>query len=705
MIRTKAKPDTRKYAADYIRRGMSPVPVVAGKKYPNFEKWQDFRLTEKGVADVFDGTPRNIGILLGTPSEGTVDVDLDVPEATKIAGWFLPPTVMSGRGNAPRSHRWYESPGSKTKKWKDVGNEMILELRSTGCQTLVEPSVHPSGDRYVWDRGTGTKMTNVSPEDLVKRCTELATATIIARNLPPIGGRHDYALALAGYLLRGDRLDEETVLKILLAGWHASGGDSKDAVRDLKGIVEDTAQRLEAGESVVGGPKLEEMVPGLVKVLEKWWGWDRGQTYETVPDPTPSREEAVWPRLSKKVYCGLPGDIVKVIEPESEADPVALLINQMVAYGNAIGRGAYLRVGSDIHYPKIFAALVGETSKGRKGTSWTPTKNLMIQADPDWAEACIANGLSSGEGLIHALHESAKNAPVTTNYVWDTEKSNLAITDGGPENSRLLINESELASPFKVMKREGNTLSPVMREAWDNGPLQTLTKNNPMKVTGSHVSIIGHITKAELTRHLTETDMANGLANRFVFVMVKRSKLLPFGGDFSDEKLSPLTKRLAKAIKFGKTAGEIRWSEGARELWIEVYGELSEGKPGLSGAVTGRAEAQVVRLAVLYAVMNLSKTIEKEHLEAALALWEYADESAQYIFGNAAGDPVADALSAELKKAGSKGLTRTKIRDLFKHNRSKESIDRALLLLESTGQARKETKPTGGRPVERWFWV
>ena len=226
-----------------------------------------------------------------------------------------------------------------------------------------------------------------------------------------------------------------------------------------------------------------------------------------------------------------------------------------------------------------------------------------------------------------------------------------------------------------------------------------------MKVTGSHVSIIGHITKVELTRHLTETDMANGLANRFSFVMVKRSNLMPFGGDLRDEKLSPLAKRLKKAIEFGKIAGEIGWSDGAREMWKAVYGGLSEGKLGLSGAVTSRAEAQVVRLATLYAVINLSKVIERQHLEAALALWEYADESARYIFGNAVGDPVADAISAALKDAGSEGLTRSDIRDLFKRNKSADGINRALLLLESTGQARKVTEPSGGRPVERWFWV
>ena len=243
-----------------------------------------------------------------------------------------------------------------------------------------------------------------------------------------------------------------------------------------------------------------------------------------------------------------------------------------------------------------------------------------------------------------------------------------------------------------------------MREAWDNGPLQTLTKNSPMKVNGSHVSIIGHVTKAELTRHLTETDMANGLANRFLYVMVKRSKLLPFGGDFSEENIAPLAKRLEKAIQFGKAAGEIDWSVSARALYTKVYGDLSEGKQGLFGAVTSRAEAQVVRLATLYAVMNHSRTINKEHLEAALAFWQYAEESARYIFGNATGDPVADTISSALKSAGSEGLTRTEIRDLFKRNKSAEVIDQALRLLEGTGQARKVFEDTGGRPKERWFW-
>lgn len=265
--------------------------------------------------------------------------------------------------------------------------------------------------------------------------------------------------------------------------------------------------------------------------------------------------------------------------------------------------------------------------------------------------------------------------------------------------------EPELANVLKMIKREGNILSPVIREAWDNGPLQTLTKNSPMKVVGSHVSVIGHITKTELTRHLTETEMANGLANRFLYVLVKRSKLLPFGGNLRKEDMIPLANRLAEAIRFGKTAGEIGWSDDAKGVWVDVYGDLSEGKPGLFGAVTSRAEAQVVRLAAIYAVMDLSKTIQPRHLEAALALWRYSEQSARYIFGNSTGDPLADRILTALNEAGSKGMRRTQIRDLLNRNKDTRTIEQALLLLEHTGRARKEVKDTGGRPEERWFFV
>jgi hypothetical protein len=229
-----------------------------------------------------------------------------------------------------------------------------------------------------------------------------------------------------------------------------------------------------------------------------------------------------------------------------------------------------------------------------------------------------------------------------------------------------------------------------------------MTKNSPTRSTGAHVSIIGHITKAELLRHLSDTEAANGFANRFLWLMVRRSKALPFGGDVPREALRDLSRRLDAAVRFARTSRVVTWGPSARDQWAEVYGPLSEGKPGLFGAVTGRAEAQSLRLAALYAAMHQSASIEREHLEAALALWDYAEESARYIFGDATGDPVADAILQALRNAGDRGLTRTEIRDLFKRHQGADRINSALGELLRLGRVRRETEQTGGRPTERW---
>jgi DNA replicative helicase MCM subunit Mcm2 (Cdc46/Mcm family) len=155
-------------------------------------------------------------------------------------------------------------------------------------------------------------------------------------------------------------------------------------------------------------------------------------------------------------------------------------------------------------------------------------------------------------------------------------------------------------------------------------------------------------------------------------------------------------------VRYGREHREISWGESARELWVEVYGGLSEGKPGLFGAATSRAEAQTVRLASLYATLDRSRTIERSHLEAALALWRYAEASALFIFGDATGDAVADRIAAALEEE-SDGLTRTDLFHVFGRHRSRDRIDEALALLERLGRVRSERAETGGRPAERWF--
>jgi hypothetical protein len=400
-----------------------------------------------------------------------------------------------------------------------------------------------------------------------------------------------------------------------------------------------------------------------------------------------------WPVLGKDAYQGLPGQIVRAIEPHTEADPVAVLISLLSAFGNACGRGALFRIGADRHHLKINAALVGETSKGRKGMSWGFVRDLMHAVDPYWADERVENGLSSGEGLIYQVRDKRMGV----SKVGDT-----IVEDPGVDDKRLFVLEGEFAGVLKVATRDGNTLSAIIRTAWDACKLSTLTKNSPMKATDSHVSIVGHVTATELVRLLSDSDARNGFANRFLWVCVRRSKILPFGGEWERQDVAGAVSLLGAVLRFAKTAGEMRWGDSARPLWEERYPSLSEGAPGLLGAVTSRSEAQVLRLACVYALMESSVTIEEQHLRAALALWDYAEASARYIFGNATGDALADGIE-EMLAGAPEGMTRAQIRDAYGRNKNSDRIGQALELLEKYGRAFKKYEHTGGRPAERWF--
>jgi hypothetical protein len=400
-----------------------------------------------------------------------------------------------------------------------------------------------------------------------------------------------------------------------------------------------------------------------------------------------------WPELDDKALHGLAGDVVLGMLPHTEADKVALLGSLLDGYGNVIGRGAHMRVGSDKHYLNLDVGLVGETSKARKGMSWNLVSDLLHAADPFWAENRIMGGLSSGEGMVYAVRDPR---------ISEDAEGNPVVIDAGAEDKRLMVVEGEFAGPLRNMTREGNTLSVLIRQGWDGVKLATLTKNSPLKATDAHISIIGHITRTELLRLLSETDAHNGFANRFLWLLVRRSKALPFGGNWNTDDAAPLIQRIKDAVEFGRVHRQIGWGQSARKPWMEVYEKLSEGKPGLFGAATSRAEAQVVRLAAIYAVMDQTPTIHRAHLEAALALWRYAEASALYIFGAATGDRVADKIATALEEEP-EGLTKTDLINLFKRNVSSDRIDQALALLEGLGRVRRETVETGGRPAEKWL--
>jgi len=287
---------------------------------------------------------------------------------------------------------------------------------------------------------------------------------------------------------------------------------------------------------------------GRPRYVSRAWSHDRRRTMSAVDGNTsynslPAHDFPAPPRAA--AFHGLAGDIVYRIEPHTEADPTAILIQTLAAYGSAIGRAPFAKVESSRHYGNLFAVLVGESSKARKGTSWNHVLAILERTDEIWRKDCVASGLASGEGLIWSVRDAIEETKPVREKGKYTGAYETVITDQGITDKRLCVQEGEFANVLKVMAREGNTVSPVLRSAWDSGHLRSLTKNFPAKSTDAHISIIGHITRTELRRLLTETESANGFANRFLWLAVRRSKCLPepdqsLAGSCSPERLRSL---------------------------------------------------------------------------------------------------------------------------------------------------------------------
>jgi hypothetical protein len=156
-------------------------------------------------------------------------------------------------------------------------------------------------------------------------------------------------------------------------------------------------------------------------------------------------------------------------------------------------------------------------------------------------------------------------------------------------------------------------------------------------------------------------------------------------------------------LVLGKVLGRVERDKEAKAAWAEVYPDLSNGYPGLFGAITNRAEAQVLRLSVLYAVLDSSRIIQIPHLEAALAVWQYCEASARFVFGDATGDPIADRI---LEALANGEMDRTSIYYLFGKHAKSDRIAQALAMLQSAKLVRVERRESdGGRPREVWMLV
>ncbi|MBY0514064.1 MAG: bifunctional DNA primase/polymerase [Gemmataceae bacterium] len=404
-----------------------------------------------------------------------------------------------------------------------------------------------------------------------------------------------------------------------------------------------------------------------------------------------------WPTLPPEARHGLFGEMLHAVERETESDPAAVLLGFLTCFGSIVGRGAWVQVGADQHFPCLFVGIVGRTSDA-KGVAWGSAKWPFSKADPAWAKACVCHGVGSGQGLIERVRDERRCVNVGKD---GTVKE--TVIPAAPDK-RCLVRLDELAVCLKVQRSESSTLGETLLTVWGGEPLEVPNRgDNALSASGYAVSVYGDTQPGTLRKLLEKgTEGFSGWMNRFLWAAVRSELDLPGGGNIL--VLEPFVKPLADALAFAKQAGEVRRDADAERLWHEVYGTLK--RSGDTVPHTDRARPYVVRLSLLYALADRSPVIRVEHLRAALAVFAYCRESARLIFG---GKPVAvpDPLWLKLLNliADQPGILRADLTRAVKNAAKAEAVGDALAKLVAAGKAYAtvEQNPNGGPKAERWW--
>ena len=657
----------------------------------------------------------------------------------------LPPSWKTKTGGGGFHHWLRCPPGTKCMSIaKSDTNPKAdsITLKADGGMVIIPPSriaiPEHEGRAYAWEVRPWEEQLAEAPAWLFRKpMTSKATATASPEADPwvvkepcsddlsshpgsPEGERRKILCQLVGvHLARGD---SEASIMALAKAWsekckppfdewkkHVEGlfrrevGKSKELFPSLPDAEE--KKRVEEGLSAEKQMEAEAEEPASCSRSEQEAEQEASSEQEVNHEQEADNQqeaypEPAFPTLPPEAYHGLFGEMLKAVEPETEADPAGILLGWLTCFGNIVGRGAWVEVGPRRHHPALYVGIVGKTSDA-KGDSWAVSLYPFKQIEPNWASTCIANGVGSGEGLVERV----------ANDLTMMDGNGKAQVIPGASDKRCLLRLSELSRCFKLSRRENATLSENLREGWDGEPIHVLNrKGNALDTSEYTFSLLGDITPGVLCKLMKGgTEALDGFANRYLWAWVRSRRSLPMGGNIL--VLKPFLERLRSGLEKAKQAAKVWFDADAQKRWEEVYPSLKVS--GDDVPHTDRARPYALRMALLYALVEGSVVIRLEHLQAALALWSYCRASAKLIFGGqqtaeANDDAEPDPLWLRLLNAIMKapGISRSGLREVAGHKEPVEEIEAALGYLERSGMAyRKQVKPKGrGAPAECW-WV
>lgn len=416
------------------------------------------------------------------------------------------------------------------------------------------------------------------------------------------------------------------------------------------------------------------------------------------------------PELNRSALHGVLKDIVEAACENTEAVPSSVAMHVLARFAATIGRTAYIQIGDQKRHLQFDALIVGPTARGRKGTSADMPRQLFHLAEylngPLTLQLRELGALSTGEGLIHQVRD-----PIY--------KDGKCI-DSGVDDKRLLCNISEFAGVLSVAKRETQTITMVLRDAFDGMTLTTPTKTSFNRATDAHIVVLGSVPETELAKHLTQNDMTNGLANRFGMFYSSREKIIASPTATPPDLMRELAERIRPALLKAMYCGEIVMDAEATELWTVIYADLNmTTHPELIGKLLARQDLYTRIFAALLALVNGDTVVTCNHLMAALAWMHYWEDTVQFVFSTSEKNAeaqvmreVMNAIVTAITTLGGRNISHTDIAKKLTSNYSVEfpaakDIKDAIELLQRESPPRicVETVTTGGRPSSRYSLV
>lgn len=660
---------------ELARRGFPKVPARFGVSGNGYYVIYNVKRMEADSAsyELFDKVLKAVASLVESKFP-TVEVDQKVKDAARLRR-------ISGTVN----RKFADHPDQWRKVSLSVKDSLAVSREAFEQLAAQAPSVAET---------TATR-TDSDRHDLTLGEQALLAETMIEAVGDGEGKRHDAGQCLGGLLAHNNVTIEsaQSVMRVVAAS-HNDVDDRLQSIADSYDKYEQDKKVSWRGYARSIHPTLETRLETIIRAFKTRVGLHEARAALDPPDDAYEKPgEKPWPQMDPIAFHGLAGDVVEVISPSSEADPIAILVTFLAEYGNMVGRGPHHMVGEGRHGANLDVILTGDTAVGRKGESKKGVDAINGLVDPHWFAHCQATSLASGEGLIHLVRD-----PQTGRNKKTGEE---IVVDDGVQDKRLFVSVEEYAGVLKVSSKPGNTLSPTLREAWDSPRiLRNASKTSPETATSAHISLLGHITSRELKDSLGETDYENGVANRNLWIAVRRSQLIAHPRRMDTKAVNDIVRRLSEAKTFAIRAGELDWDDEAYYLWTELYeNDLGLSKPGMVGSLTARAAPITIRLALIYALLDKSPVIGAVHLRAAYAVWKYSEASVRYIFGDATGDHVADRILTVLRETGES--SQTDVSDLFGRNVPAARLAAAIELLISLGKIaiRKVQENPRGRPV------